>query len=52
MERMRTLIYKDIDMIRQGLSHSENIDYYPATAEFIAPYTLKVSDVMRQSRQR
>jgi len=44
MERMRTLIYKDINMIRQGLSHSKNIDYYPATAEFISPYTLKVSD--------
>lgn len=44
MERMRTLIHKDINMIRQGLSHSKNIDYYPATAEFIAPYTLKVSD--------
>jgi mycothione reductase len=44
MERMRTLIYKDIDMIRQGLSHSENIDYYPVVAEFISPYTLKVGD--------
>jgi len=44
MERMRTLIYKDINMIRQGLSHSENIDYYPAVAEFISPYTLKVGD--------
>jgi len=50
MERMRTLIYKDIDMIRQGLSHSENIDYYPATAEFIAPYTLKVSDATITSK--
>ncbi|MDH5783057.1 MAG: dihydrolipoyl dehydrogenase [Candidatus Bathyarchaeota archaeon] len=44
MERMRTLIYKDINMIRQGLSHSENIDYYPAVAEFVSPYTLKVGD--------
>jgi dihydrolipoamide dehydrogenase len=42
MERMRTLIYKDIDMIRKGLSQSENIDYYRTTAEFIEPYTLKV----------
>ena len=32
MERMRTLINKDISMIRQGLSHSENIDYYPVVA--------------------
>lgn len=44
MERMRTLIYKDINMIRQGLSHSENIDYYPNVAEFVGPYTLKVGD--------
>ncbi|MDH5747284.1 MAG: dihydrolipoyl dehydrogenase [Candidatus Bathyarchaeota archaeon] len=44
MERMRALIYKDINMIRQGLSHSENIDYYPAVTEFISPYTLKTGD--------
>jgi mycothione reductase len=44
MERMRTLIHQDINMIRQGLSHSKNIDYYVETAEFIAPYTLKVGD--------
>jgi len=44
MERMRTLIYKDINMIHQGLSHSENIDYYPTVAEFISPHTLKVGD--------
>ncbi len=44
MERMRTLISRDINMIREGLSHSKNIDYYPAVAEFTAPYTLKVGD--------
>ncbi|MDH5462246.1 MAG: dihydrolipoyl dehydrogenase, partial [Candidatus Bathyarchaeota archaeon] len=44
MERMRTLINKDISMIRQGLSHSENIDYYPVVAEFTSPHTLKVGD--------
>jgi len=44
MERMRTLIYKDINMIRQGLSRSKNIDYYPTVAEFVGPYTLKVGD--------
>ncbi len=44
MERMRTIIYNDINMIRRGLSHSENIDYYPTVAEFTAPYTLKVGD--------
>ena len=44
MHRMRTLIGKDIDAIRQGLIHSKNIDYYKTTAEFTAPYTLKVGD--------
>jgi mycothione reductase len=44
MERMRRLIGRDIDSIRQGLSHSENLDYYKTTAEFTAPYTLKVGD--------
>jgi mycothione reductase len=43
MERMRTLINRDIDQIREGLSSSKNIDYYHAPAEFTAPYTLKVS---------
>lgn len=41
MERMRAMIYKDVNMIRAGLSNSKNIDYYPAKAEFISPYTLK-----------
>jgi mycothione reductase len=44
MERMRNIIYRDINKIRQGLSHSKNVDYYPETAEFVAPYTLKVGD--------
>ncbi len=44
MERMRTLIYKDINGIREALSHSKNIDYYPAPAEFIAPYALKIGN--------
>ncbi|UCD95820.1 MAG: dihydrolipoyl dehydrogenase [Candidatus Bathyarchaeota archaeon] len=44
MERMRKAIQKDIDTIRQGLSNSENIDYYPAPAEFVGPYKLRVSD--------
>ena len=42
MERMHALIHKDIDQIRQGLSHSENIDYFHAPAEFTAPYTMRV----------
>lgn len=42
MERMKNFINKDINAIRQGLSNSKNIDYYPTVAEFTAPYTLKV----------
>ena len=42
MERMRASINRDINAIRRGLSNSKNIDYYTDTAEFTAPYTLKV----------
>jgi mycothione reductase len=42
MERMRDIIYKDINKIRQGLSESKHLDYYSEAAEFVAPYTLKV----------
>ena len=42
MKRMRTLIDGEIDSIRQGLTGSENIDYYHMPAEFVGPYTLKV----------
>jgi dihydrolipoamide dehydrogenase len=31
-------------MIRQGLTQSDRIDYYPTIAEFTRPYTLKVND--------
>jgi len=44
MERMRNIIYGDIKRIRQGLSQSKNVDYYPESAEFVAPYTLKVGN--------
>jgi len=44
MNRMRTLIGKDIDSIREGLSSSPNIDYYHALAEFVSPYTLMVEE--------
>ena len=44
MERMRKIIHNDINKIRQGLSQSKNIDYYSETAEFVAPYTLKVGN--------
>jgi mycothione reductase len=42
MARMRALIDKDIESIREGLSDSKNIDYFHATAEFVAPYRMKV----------
>jgi mycothione reductase len=42
MERMRTLIKRDIDQIREGLSSSKNIDYYHTPAEFVSPYTMRV----------
>jgi mycothione reductase len=44
MERMRHIIHGDINKVRQGLSHSKNVDYYPEAAEFVAPYTLKVGN--------
>ena len=44
MERMRSTIQKNIDMIRRGLSNSQNIEYYNAPAEFIEPYKLKVDN--------
>src|SRR5256886_16176828 len=50
MERMKKLINTDIDQIREGLSNSKNIDYYHAPAEFVAPYTMKVSGTEIKSR--
>jgi len=44
MERMGAIISEDINTLRQGLSHSPNIDYYTSVAEFVAPYTLKVGN--------
>jgi len=44
MERMRTLINQEIGMIRESLFQVKNLDYYVDTAEFTAPYTLKVGE--------
>ncbi len=44
MERMRTLIGKDIDAIHQGLTQSPHIDYYREVAHFAEPYALKVGN--------
>ncbi len=43
MGRMRSLIDADIESIRQGLSSSENIDYFNDAAEFVGLYTLRVA---------
>jgi len=42
MQRMKALIYADINALRQGLTNSKNVDYYDEAAEFVAPYTLRV----------
>ncbi len=42
MQRMRSSIGKEIESIRRGLSHQRNVEYFPAAAEFVAPYTLRV----------
>jgi len=44
MERMRASIGKEVERIRQGLSHHRNIDYFPEAAEFVSPFTLKVGE--------
>jgi mycothione reductase len=44
MQRMRHHINGEIDTIRNGLSESQNIDYYHDVAEFIEPYTFKVGN--------
>lgn len=44
MKRMRSIINPDIEMIRDGLSNTKNIDYFPKKAEFTSPYTLKIGE--------
>jgi len=44
MQRMRSHVQEDIEMICKGLSQSKNIDYYHDTAEFVEPYTMKVGN--------
>ena len=50
MERMKVAISEEINMIREGLSSSKEIDYYHSVAEFIRPYTLKVDDQIITSK--
>ena len=44
MERMRSNIRKEVEMIEHGLKSSPNIDLYQTTGEFIDDYTMKVGD--------
>jgi mycothione reductase len=41
MARMHAQIDPEIASIREGLSHSPNLDFFPVAAEFVAPYTLR-----------
>lgn len=50
MERMKSIVDPEISMIRNGLSYTKNIDYYPMDAEFTAAYTLKVGKETITSR--
>jgi dihydrolipoamide dehydrogenase len=50
MERMRKLIQLDIDAMKNGLTHTKNLDYYHCVAEFIAPYTMKVGEEIIKSQ--
>lgn len=44
MERMRRKIGEDIEAIKESLADNPYLDYYHESAEFIAPYTLKVGE--------
>ena len=44
MERMRSNIRKEVEMIEHGLKSSPNIDLYQTTGEFIDDYTMKVGN--------
>lgn len=42
MERMRKTIPATQDHIREGISQSENLDFYEGTGHFVSDYTLEV----------
>jgi dihydrolipoamide dehydrogenase len=42
MTRMRSIVDRDVNSIRNGISQAKNITYYNEQAEFTAPYTIKV----------
>lgn len=49
MKKMRSHINPEIERIKTGLSQSEYIDYYPESANFVEPYTLKVGNQLIKS---
>ena len=51
MERMREIIGEDMSNIKEGLSQTQDLDYYQETAEFIDNYTLKVGDKKIKGKQ-
>jgi mycothione reductase len=52
MERLHRRIDPDIESIRSGLSHAPELDYFPTTAEFVAPHTLRTAtgETLRSER--
>ncbi len=50
MKRMRSLIRGDKEEILKGLKETRNVDYYPLSAEFIAPYTLQAGNETMSAR--
>ncbi len=42
MERMRTIITKDREGMREGIKHAENLDFYEGTGHFVDDYTLEI----------
>jgi mycothione reductase len=42
MERMRSIVDRDVEEIRTGLSGAKGVDYYRDVAEFVSPYQLRV----------
>ncbi|MHC4458590.1 MAG: dihydrolipoyl dehydrogenase [Planctomycetota bacterium] len=44
MKRMRSIVMPEIKNIRYALTHNEHIDYYPAAAEFVGPYQLRIKN--------
>jgi mycothione reductase len=51
MERMSTLVREDIQRIGNALEAVESVDYYRASAEFTAPYELRVDGETIRSKR-